>query len=1117
MERLQSLDAEHSEPLAQTPAAHEIIPSLHPKMMPRPFLRVASAIALLVSLPSIVSGQAAAATKTTPTVFDADSARLSELPWRSIGPAITSGRVVDVAVPEGPRSQVGERLGELFYVASASGGVWKTINGGTTWTSVFDHEASASIGDIAVAPSNPDIIWVGTGEANNQRSSSWGDGVYKSENAGKTWTNMGLRKSEHIGRIIVHPTNPEIVFVAAAGPLWGAGGDRGLFRSKDGGHTWKNVKNFDTHTGFTDVIFDPENPDVIYAASFQRERRPYTYVGGGPGSGLWKSIDGGDTWAKLTEGLPKEDVGRIGLDVSRSSPNIVYATIETKVTGNGASQGNTEASIYRSDDRGASWQKMGTGFSYPWYMGQIRVDPTNPDRVYFMGVPLQVSTDGGRTFRTTATGAHSDHHAMWIDPSDPNHLIIGCDGGVYISHDRGRTVDFVPNLPISQYYAIATDMRLPFYYVYGGLQDNSSWGGPSQTRNRQGITNADWIRTTGGDGFYAQIDPVDPNTVYGESQGGDIVRFDVRTGEQKTIKPIPDFGAKPYRWNWSSPMLISPYDHNTIYFGANYLFKSTNRGDAWTRLGPDLTRHLNRDSLPVMGKIWPRDAIARHQGTADYGNISTIDESPLKQGLLYVGTDDGVISVSRDGGATWNRIIKFPGVPDQTYVSRVVASRFNEGTVYATLDNHRNNDFKPYVLKSIDYGASWKPITGNLPANGSVQVIREDPVAINLLFVGTEFGVFHTELGGNAWTQLKYNIPTVAVHDIVIHPREHDLVIGTHGRGIYIIDDITPLEKLGEANGAGTYLFPVKSATEYNPNSSVPGGARGAGATGDREYSAPNPAFGAIITYFLRDSLPKGGDVSLAIYDPAGNRVRDLTANKKRGMHRVTWDLRTAPPYTVRRPAGQAGESRGQRDPEGAFVLPGRYTARLSIKGSSGSPTLHEVPIEIRSDPLVQMSEADYRTLYDMRVSTGRLQATVQAAVRTAEQLKEQITDVKTALKTNTAPDSVSKQADAVDHEISDILKQLRGDPEAAPVSDDKRVEDPSIQERVNNVAEEIGNVSSQPTALQRATLTLASTDLQREVGRINVLLERRIPGLNAGLDAAKIPWTIGRPVEFMK
>ncbi|HEY6089365.1 MAG TPA: hypothetical protein VD771_06205, partial [Gemmatimonadaceae bacterium] len=497
---------------------------------------------------------------------------------------------------------------------------------------------------------------------------------------------------------------------------------------------------------------------------------------------------------------------------------------------------------------------------------------------------------------------------------------------------------------------------------------------------------------------------------------------------------------------------------------------------------------------------------------------ATIDESPLKPGLLYVGTDDGVISISRDGGSSWNRVTKFPGVPDETYVSRVVASRFNEGTVYATMDNHRNNDFKPYVLKSTDYGAHWTQIAGNLPASGSVQVVREDLVEPNLLFAGTEFGAFYTANGGSSWTQLKYNIPTVAVHDIVVHPREHDLVIGTHGRGVFIIDDITPLEKLAEANRTSTYLFPVKPATEYNPNSSVPGGVRGAGALGDREYSAPNPAFGAIITYYVRDSLPKGGDLTLGIYDAAGNRVRELTANKKRGMHRVTWDLRNAPPYTVRRPAGQVAEpSFGQRELSGPFVLPGRYTVRLTLKDGSGTPTVREVPIEVRSDPLVRLSEADYRSLHDMRVSTGRLQATVQAAVRTAEQLKDQIADVKTALKSAIAPDSVSKQADAIDKELGEILKKLRGDPDAPPVADDKRTEEPSIQERVNDIAEQIGDVTSQPTELQRSTVALAAADLQREAGRINALLQRRIPALNAALDAAKIPWTIGRPVELMK
>jgi photosystem II stability/assembly factor-like uncharacterized protein len=1038
------------------------------------------------------------------TAFNAatyDSAMLGEFAWRPIGPAITSGRVVDLAVAEGPEGRIGDRLGKLMYAAAASGGVWKTVNAGTTWEPVFDKQTTSSIGDIALAPSNPEIVWVGTGESNNQRSSSWGDGVYKSENGGKTWTNMGLKTSQHIGRIIVHPTNPNIVFVAAQGPLWADGGERGLFKTTDGGKTWTNVLKISEHTGVTDVVMDPTDPNTMYAAAFQRQRKAYSFVGGGPESGIYKSTDGGTTWTKLTEGLPKGDIGRIGLDVSRSQPRTVYATLDTKTP-----------DIYRSDDSGASWRKTGTYFEYPWYMSQIRVDPKNPERVYLLGVPIFVSEDGGATSTPIARGAHVDYHAMWIDPMDPDHFVIGNDGGVYISHDRGATVDFVSNLPIAQYYAIDVDNRLPYYYVYGGLQDNASWAGPSQTRNRQGITNSDWYVTVGGDGFYSAVDPADPNVVYAESQNGGVIRYDVKTGEQKSIQPQPKFGSQNLRWNWSAPIMVSHYDHNTVYMGANYLFRSPNRGDSWQQLGGDLTRQLDREKLPLMGKLWTKDAVARHAGTADFGNISTIDESPVRKGLLYVGTDDGLIQISRDDGATWTKIEKFPGVPDMTYVSRVVASSHDEGTVYATFDGHRSNDFKPYVLKSTDYGKTWTSITSNLPVS-SVQVIREHPRNPSLLFVGNEIGAYYSGNGGKSWSRLQYNLPTVPVHDIRIHPRENDLVIGTHGRGIYIIDDITPLERLAEAERVShVYLFPAKAATLFNYNGSIPGGSRGAGAVGERSYSAPNPPYGTTLTYYIKDSLPKGRALTLAVIDSTGKRIRDLTVNNKPGMHRVTWDLRLAPPYlNPPRTAAQGGQG-NRNQPTGAFVLPGRYTARLSLVGNDTLMTeSSETQLTVNPDPLIPLSAAEYRTLWEMRVNTGSQQAKVQAVVRTAEQLKDQMTEVKAALKAGAAPDSLTRQANSIDREVDDILTKVRGrqGPDANDV-DDKQFH-PSIQDRVNGVASEIGDVTSPPTQIQRETLELAMSDLAKEVARLNALLTTRVPALNRGLDAAGVPWTPGR------
>ena len=1072
------------------------------------FLRIV-AVLLTASSLSLSSANAQGTGKSTEktapkTAFNAasyDSAMLSEFAWRPIGPAVTSGRVVDLAVAEGPEGRIGTHLGKLLYAASASGGVWKSVNAGTTWEPIFDKQSTSSIGDIAISPSNPEVIWVGTGEANNQRSSSWGDGVYKSENGGKTWEHMGLRTSQHIGRIVVHPANSSIVFVAAQGPLWADGGERGLYKTVDGGKTWKAVLTISPHTGVTDVVMDPTDPSIMYAAAFQRQRKAYSFVGGGPESGIYKSTDGGDTWKRVTEGLPKRDIGRIGLAVSRSQPRTVYATLETNTT-----------EVYRSDDYGASWTKKGTYFQFPWYMGQVRVDPQNPDRLYELGVPLFVSEDGGATNRAIGQSAHVDYHAMWIDPSDPDHFIVGNDGGVYITHDRGQTMDFVTNLPIAQYYAIDLDNREPFYYVYGGLQDNNSWAGPSQTRNRQGITNNDWYVTVGGDGFYSAVDPTDPNTVYAESQNGGIIRYDVKTGEQKSIQPQAKFGEANLRYNWSVPIVISPHDHNTVYFGSQYMYRSTNRGDAWQQLGGDMTRALDRKKLPLMGKTWPDNAVARHAGTADFGNISTIDESPLRKGLLYVGTDDGLIQVSRDGGVTWTKIEKFPGVPDMTYVSRVIASAQNEGTVYATFDGHRSNDFKPYVLKSTDYGKTWVSIASNLPVS-SVQVIREHPRAPSLLFVGNEIGAYYSGNGGRSWSKLQYNLPTVPVHDIRIHPRENDLVIGTHGRGIFIIDDITPLERLSEAERASApmYLFPVKPALLFNLNNSYPGGLRGAGSLGERSYSAPNPAFGATLTYYIKDSLPKGRTLTLAIFDSTNKRIRDLTVNTKKGLHRATWDLRLAAPYFNPRTGGN------NRQPQGAFVLPGRYTARLTLSGGGDSVTATSVesPVVVRPDPLVQLSAAEYRALHEMRLRAASEQARVQGVVRTAELLKDQMTEVKNALKNLTGADSLSRQANTLDKDIDDILTKVRGRQGAEENdADDKTRFRPSIQERVNQVANEIGDVTSPPTQTQRETLDSAMKDLEREVARLNGILSTRVPALNRALDAAAVPWTVGRPIK---
>jgi photosystem II stability/assembly factor-like uncharacterized protein len=1018
----------------------------------------------------------------------ADAELLADLRFRSIGPAVMSGRISDIAVP--PPDRAGGRAGRVIYVTSAGGGAWKTTNGGKTWSSITDALPVGSMGAIAVAPSDPRVVYLGTGESNNLRSSSWGNGVYRSTDGGATWTHVGLERSQHIARIIVDPRDPDVAYVAAMGPLWGPGGERGLFRTDDGGRTWTLLQSFNATTGVTDVAFDPSDPDVLYSVSYERERRPWSFVAGGPNSGLWKSTDAGTTWTALTNGVPDGDKGRMGVTVCASRTRTVYATVHHA----------SESGVYASDDGGASWERRSNVMSIPWFFGQIRCDPSDPARVYFLGVQLQVSDDGGRTWRTIAQRTHADHHAMWIDPADPNHLMIGNDGGFFISHDRGETWDFALNLPVSTFYTVAVDQREPFYWIYGGTQDNGTWAGPVATRNRSGIMNTDWVRIGGGDGFYAAIDPTDPYTAYAESQNGALTRVDVLLDERKSIRPTAAPG-QTLRWNWSSPLLISPHDHRTLYFGANYLFKSTDRGDTWTALGGDLTRQLDRDTLPIMG-LRGAGGLGRHDGTAAFGNLSTLDVSALRPGLIYVGTDDGLIQVSEDDGASWRRSDRFPGVPELTYVSRVIASRHRESRAYATFDGHRNNDFRPYVHRSDDYGRSWTPIASNLPDWGSVQVIREHHRNADLLFVGTEFGVFLSVDGGRAWTRMP-GIPATAVHDMVIHERENDLVVATHGRGIFVLDDIGPLERLAEAARARVaHVFPPRPATIFNPATGPSLGF------GDRQYNAPNPPAGAVIDYLVAAGAPPDARFSLAIVDARGETVRTLPANGAPGIRRATWDLRyegvTLGPPPAARPATEEEDPGppAPAGPAGPYAAPGTYRIELRMARGAGADTVvGETRLEVRRDPLVRLTDAEYRDLHETRMRALALQRAVRDVFVELDAGRARVAAAVARADTTAV---AGRAALELQRELDAALEAVRGPQRAAGPGGGGGLgfgaqAGGGLFGRVTGVANGIGTLHFVPTPEHRATLDAVAHEL--ETARLSAAgLLGRVDGVVRGV-----------------
>lgn len=1053
-------------------------------------------------------------------------ALVSKIKARSIGPAVMSGRVVDIAVAGPgdrafshawgvPPSEDG-RLGTVVYIAAATGGVWKSTSGGVAWEPVFDDAGVGSTGAVAVSRSKPEVVWVGTGEPNNMRSSSYGDGVYKSEDGGKTFRHMGLRSSQHVGRIVIDPYDADVVYVAAVGPLWGAGGERGVYKTTDGGETWEAVLAIDQHTGATDLVMHPEDPSVLYASALQRERRAYSYVGGGPGSGVYKTTDGGASWTELTNGLPKSDMGRIGLGLARNRPSTVYAVIE------GSEQG-----VYRTDDDGHSWRKTSDIASIPWYFGQIRVDPSDHEVVYHLGVPLQRSEDGGETWERIARTVHVDHHSMWINPENSSHILLGNDGGFYVSHDRGETWDFSPNLPISQFYAVGVDMQEPFFGIYGGLQDNSTWGGPSRTRNSMGIGNADWYRMAGGDGFFAAIDPRDHNVAYVESQNGNLLRFNGRTGERKSIRPRPAPGEDAYRFNWSAPIQISPHDPSTVYFAGNHVFKSTDQGNSWEVLGEDLTRRIDRDSLPMMGAVPDDDAVSRHQGTAVFSNISTMHVSSLRPGLIATGSDDGMVAVSADDGGAWRKQTDFPGVPDTTYVSKVRWSLHDEATLYATFDGHRSNDFNPYVLKSADEGRTWRSIASDLPGFGNVRAFAEHPENPDVLFVGTEVRPFVSLDGGESWMPLENGIPPSPVHDIKVHPRDNALVVATHGRGFFVIDDLTPFTMLAEARAAGgPYVFPVRDALAYVVNS-----APTTGTHADRNYAADNPPYGATMWYYLPERAR--GEASLEIVDADGEVVRALRAATAAGLHSAQWNLRLDAPWSgpPQRGGGGPGGGFGGGFGGGAGVpaLPGQYTARLTIEpdeeggeGGESAAVVVERPFAVVLDDLIQMTAADLAELQRLRAVHRDLSATARMAVRQAEAIEDELESVGQAIDhaaRGRDADAgglagLEAQADSLSERADSLLDALRGPSGQGGFGGGGSGDDgPVPLLRQLGEANGLHQAFAPPTAHEHAVLERVAPALDEQVAALNALLEE-MAAFRLALDAADVPWTPGRAVR---
>ncbi len=1053
---------------------------------------------------------------------------LAGIPLRSIGPALTSGRVADFAF------QPGES--QTFYVAMASGGLWKTQNNGITWTPVFDHEGAFAIGVVELDLTNPNVVWVGTGENNAQRSVAYGDGVYKSVDGGKHWQNMGLKNAGHISMIRFNPTDSDTVYVAAQGPLWSPGGDRGLYRSSDGGDHWQRILEIDENTGVNEFVISPNDPDTIVASTYQRRRHVWTLINGGPGSGVQKTTDGGKTWQKLKNGLPEGDLGRIGLALAPSAPNIIYAIIEADEKDRG---------VYRSNDFGASWEKRSEhATSSPQYYNELTVDPHNPERVYSTDTFTQVSEDGGKTWQKISfQNRHVDDHALWIDPDNTTHLYIGGDGGVFESWDRGQLWRHVRNLPTTQFYRATPDNDTPFYNVCGGTQDNLSLCGPSANTYTDGISNGDWWVAQFGDGFKAQIDPTDANVVYAQAQYGSLGRFDRISGERLQITPMPGADENNYKWNWNSPLIISPHNPHRLYYGAERLFRSDDRGASWVAISGDLSRKIDRNKLKIMGRIWGVDAVAKNTSTSMYGALVALDESPLAEGLIYAGSDDGLINVTSDGGENWSSTTSFKGVPDMSLVEDIIASGHSVDVAYAVIDNHKRGDYKPYVLKTKDRGHNWKLISNNLPERGSAHTIIEDHVNENLLFVGTEFGLFFSNDGGSHWNKMTA-LPTVAVRDLEIQRRETDLVVATFGRGIYILDDYSPLRTSEKTLAAGPTLFGVRDTWLRVPDS-----RRGWGGKGDYgvgRYTADNPPYGAVFAYYLPKDLQslqdqrrtaekelakKGVDtpypswdqlrredreeaptITLTVSDAAGNIIRRIDGPADKGFHRVAWDLRYPAPDPVEL-TPRTDYAPWETPPRGPLAIPGEYSVTLAKRVQGKLTELAEAKtFTLRPMFSGGLVTDEPKALLAFEQTSASLYRAVAGANQAMTETQSRIDHLLKAVNDTPAADEQQAQSlRALNTRLQNLRVKLNGDDTISSRGEPVPM---SITARIGNIVSGQWDSRSAVTANYRDSYDVAAQQFTDALVELKAIVAE-LTVFEATLETEDAPWTPGRVPDW--